>query len=84
MPFEMPFFIFKVWRDTQRLELLHTFVNAPLTEADTYRRAQAQLRDLRRSADPGGGFYVHLVYGETEGDACVRLVAQLGQQPEPD
>ena len=78
MVFRMPFFIFKVWRDTYRLELLHVFIDAPLTEADTYRRAESHLRELRRSADPRGGYYVHLVYGETEQDASVRLLAQLG------
>lgn len=75
----MPFFIFKVWRETRALERLHTFTDAPLTEADTYRRAEAQLRELRRSADPRGGYYVHLIYGETEQDAGERLLAQLSQ-----
>ncbi len=78
MVLRMPFFIFKVWRATHRLELLHVFIAAPLTEADTYRRAESHLRELRRSADPRGGYYVHLVYGETERDAGVRLLAQLG------
>lgn len=75
----MPFFIFKVWRETYQLELMSIFVNAPLTEADTYRRAEARLRDLRRSADPRGGYYVHLVYGETEQDAGARLLTQLSR-----
>ena len=74
----MPFYIYKVYRD-QQLELLHTFVSAPLTEADTYRRAQARLRELRRAADPRGGFYVHLIYGENEAEASARLLAQLGR-----
>ena len=72
----MPFYIYKVYRDFA-LELLHTFPGAPLTEADTYRRAEAQLRELRRAADPRGGFYVHLIYGEDEADASRRLLAQL-------
>lgn len=74
----MPFYIFKVWRDTGALELLHTFVDAPLTEADIYRRAQAQLRELRRAAGPHDGYYVHLVYGEDEENAQRRLRSQLG------
>ena len=41
MGLQMPFFIFKVWRETRLLERLHTFTDAPLTEADTYRRAEA-------------------------------------------
>lgn len=77
----MPFYIFKVWRDrveADRLELLYTFIDAPLTEADIYRRAQAQLRELRRAAGPHDGYYVHLVYGEDEVNAQRRLLAQLG------
>lgn len=73
----MPFYIFKVWRNTRELELLHTFIDAPLTEADIYRRAQAQLRELRRAAGPHDGYYVHLVYGEDEPDAQRRLRTQL-------
>lgn len=82
----MPFYIFKVWRTvregetegTGRLELLHTFPLAPLTEAEGYNRAAAQLRELRRAADPRLGYYLHLVYGDDEADAGVRLLAQLG------
>lgn len=77
MGLRMPFFIFRVDRETGRLERLHTFADAPLTEADTYRRAEAQLRELRRAADPRGGYYVHLCYGEDEQDAGERLRAQL-------
>lgn len=72
----MPFYIFKVSRDLT-LELLHTFPGAPLSEADTYRRAESRLRELRRAADPRGGFYIHLIYGEDEADASRRLLAQL-------
>lgn len=75
----MPFYIYKVYRETFVLELLHTFPGAPLTEADTYRRAESQLRELRRSANPHGGFYVHLIYGENEAEAGSRLLAQLGR-----
>ena len=49
----------------------------PLTEADTYRRAESRLRELRRAADPRAGFYLHLIYGEDEADASRRLLAQL-------
>lgn len=75
----MPFYIFKVWRETRALELLQTFTDVPLTEADIYRRAEAQLRELRRAADPRGGYYLHLCYGEDERDAGERLLAQLGR-----
>lgn len=74
----MPFYIFKVWRDTGALELVRTLTPSPLNEADTYRRAEAQLRELRRAADPADGYYVHLVYGEDEADAGAKLQAQLG------
>ena len=87
----MPFYIFKVWRAaraeeagakeagaTGRLELFHTFPLAPLTEAEGYNRAAAQLRELRRAADPRSGYYLHLVYGDDEGDAGAKLLAQLG------
>ena len=73
----MPFYIYKVYRDFT-LELLHTFPSAPLTEADTYRRAESRLRELRRAADPRAGFYLHLIYGEDEAEASARLSAQLG------
>ena len=75
----MPFYIFKVWRDkvstgaAEGLELLHTYPYAPLGEADSYRRAEAHLRELRRAADPRGGYYVRLVYGDDETDAKKRL-----------
>ena len=84
----MPFYIFKVWRAAHeqagtetgsagRLELLHTFPLAPLTEAEGYNRAAAQLRELRRAADPRAGYYLHLVYGDDERDAGMKLLAQL-------
>ena len=60
-----------------RLELLHTFPLAPLTEAEGYNRAAAQLRELRRAADPRAGYYLHLVYGNDEQDAGTKLLAQL-------
>lgn len=72
----MPFFIVKVFR-TGELVVTHTFPDVPLAEADTYRRAQAQLRELRRAADPSDGFYLHLVYGEDEQDAKTRLKETL-------
>ena len=85
----MPFYIFKVWRAAHeqtgtektrsagRLELLHTFPLAPLTEAEGYNRAAAQLRELRRAADPRSGYYLHLVYGDDERDAGTKLLALL-------
>ena len=60
-----------------RLELLHTFPLAPLTEAEGYTRAAAQLRELRRAADTRAGYYLHLVYGNDEQDAGTKLLAQL-------
>ena len=60
-----------------RLELLHTFPLAPLTEAEGYNRAAAQLRELRRAADPRAGYYLHLVYGNDERDAGTKLLALL-------
>lgn len=83
----MPFYIFKVWRAAPaegptnrtvgRLELLHTFPLEPLTEAEGYGRASAQLRELRRSTDPRAGYYLHLSYGDDEADARTRLLGQL-------
>ncbi len=78
----MGFYIFKVWRhkapaEAGGLELLHTFPYAPLNEAMVYRRAETRLRELRRAADPRGGYYVHLVYGDDECDAQKRLLAKL-------
>lgn len=82
----MPFYIFKVWREakpegegraTGRLELLRTFPLEPLTEAERYNRAAAQLRELRRAADPRAGYYLHLAYGDDVDDAGARLLAQL-------
>ncbi len=78
----MAFYIFKVWRnkvpeETGGLELLHTFPCAPLNEAAMYRRAETRLRELRRAADPRGGYYLHLVYGDDERDAQSRLLAKL-------
>lgn len=78
----MAFYIFKVWRDKvpekpEGLELLYTFPYAPLNEAVMYRRAETRLRELRRAADPSGGYYLHLVYGDDEHDATNRLLAKL-------
>lgn len=80
----MPFYIFRVWRagdaranGAGRLELLHTFPLAPLTEADGYGRASAQLRELRRGTDPRAGYYLHLSYGDDEADAEARLLGGL-------
>ncbi len=78
----MPFYIFKVWRDrdvkgAEGLELLQTFTYIPLGEAAAYRRAEMNLRELRRAADPRGGYYLYLTYGDDEQDAKQRLLAQL-------
>lgn len=75
----MPYFLFKVWRETGGLELIRAIEAVYLGEADAYRRAEAQLRELRRAASPEGGYYVHLVYGEDETAARAKLKGQLGR-----
>lgn len=74
----MPFYIFKLWRETGALELLEVFTDAPLTEADTYRRAAARLRGLRREVKPKDGYYLHLHYGTDEVEARAKLLHKLG------
>jgi hypothetical protein len=74
----MPFFIVKVAR-TGSLTVIHTFPDTPLAGAYTYGRAQAKLRELRRSARPQDGLYFHLVYGATPEEALQRLRAALGR-----
>lgn len=75
----MPYFIFKVWRASGELELLRRVETPPLSEADSYRRAEAMLREARRAANPADGYYVHLAFGEDEREACLKLRAQLGE-----
>ena len=74
----MPYFIFKVWRESGVLEPLHRVETPPLSEADSYRRAEALVREARRAATPADGYYVHLVFAEDEGEARAKLRAQLG------
>lgn len=76
--FLMPYFIFKVWPESGRLERLHTVETPPLSEADSYRRAEAMVREARRAATPADGYYVHLAFAEDEGEAQAKLRAQLG------
>lgn len=71
----MPFFIFQVTRGLVGAAVVRSFPDLPLAEADTYRKAEAQLRELRRAAEPGAAFY-YLVYGEDEQAARSRLDAQ--------
>lgn len=73
----MPYFIFKAWRASGKLELLKTVDTPPLSEADRYRRAEAMLREARRAANPADGYYVHLAFGENEGEARAKLREQL-------
>jgi hypothetical protein len=74
----VPYFIFRVWREDGRLERLLTIETPHLSEADSYRRAEARLRELRRSTTPNDGYYVHLAYGEDEAAAQAKLLEQLG------
>lgn len=72
---QMPFFIFKLTRRSAEAVVMRSFPDVPLAEAETYRKAEAQLRELRRAAEPGTAFY-YLVYGDDEQAARERLEAQ--------
>jgi len=79
----MPFFVFRVSRQSPAPLLLKAFPEERFGEADAYRLADAFLRKLRRNSSPDQAHYYYTVYGYTESEARRRLNAQLTPKAAP-